>query len=350
MSVKSNPSTARHTDGSNGWADWVLTRARIGLVPILAVNDVAVVRLPLRAPFRRLREREVAIWRGEQGWAEFAPFTEYDDEAAVPWLRAALEAATTPAPRPRRDLVPVNATVPAVPASDVPALLALYPGCTTAKVKVAEHGQGEGDDLARLEAVRDVLGPAGRLRIDVNGRWSLDAALRLLPVYARAAGGLEYVEQPCADLDDVARLRRRLDVPVAVDESIRLGADPRAAARVADVVVLKVAPLGGVRSALRLAEQLERPVVVSSALDSSVGLARGLALAAALPDLPYACGLGTGALLVEDVTDDPLVPVDGHLAVRPVVASPQRLAALAAPPERAMWWRSRIERVRERAR
>jgi O-succinylbenzoate synthase len=347
MSVKSKPSTSRHTDGSNGWADWVLTRARIGLVPPLPVNDVAVVRLPLRAPFRRLREREVAIWRGEQGWVEFAPFVEYDDAAAVPWLRAALEAATTPAPRPLRHLVPVNATVPAVPAADVPAVLALYPGCTTAKVKVAEHGQDERDDLARLEAVRDVLGPAGRLRIDVNGRWSLDAALRLLPVYERAAAGLEYVEQPCADLDDLAALRGRVDVPVAVDESVRLGRDPRLAARVADVVVLKVAPLGGVVPALRLAEQLDRPVVVSSALDSSVGLARGLALAAALPDLPYACGLGTGALLAEDVTDDPLLPVDGQVAVRPVTVSPQRLAALAAPSARAAWWRSRLERVGE---
>lgn len=185
------------------------------------------------------------------------------------------------------------------------------------------------------------------MRIDVNARWDLDTALRLLPSYDRAAGGLEYVEQPCADVDDLATIRRRLDVRVAADESVRLSTDPESVRRTgaADVVVLKVAPLGGVRAALRLAERLRLPVVVSSALDSSVGLAAGVALAAALPNLPHACGLGTAALLAEDVTDRPLVPEDGSVPVRPVQVSAARLTALAAAPDRYRWWRRRLERV-----
>ncbi len=310
-----------------------------------SIGDVAVVRLGLRVPFRRLNAREVLLWRGPLGWAEFAPFVEYDDRQAVAWLRAMRAAGERTWPAPRRASVPVNATVPAVPAAQVPTVLALFPGCTTAKVKVAEAGQDEADDRDRLAAVRDVLGSAGRVRIDVNGRWSVDEARRLLPRYDAAAGGLEYVEQPCATADDLARLRRVVDVPVAADESIRLGRDPRAAAEAADVVIVKVAPLGGVQAALDLVAHLDRPVVVSSALDSSVGLAAGVALAAALPELPYACGLGTAALLDDDVTDEPLVPRDGAVPVRPVEVSERRLADLAVDDARARWWVDRLERV-----
>lgn len=349
MSVKSNPSTARHTEGSKGLGDCAFTRARIGLVLPTAIGDVAVVALPLRTRFRGLVQREAVLLRGPAGWAEFAPFVEYSDEVAVRWWRAALEAATTEWPAPRRTSVAVNATVPAVVADSVPELLALYPGCTTVKVKVAEPGQREHDDLARLEAVRCVVGSHGRVRIDVNGRWSLEQAIRRLPVYDRSAGGLEYVEQPCGTVQELAALRQRVDVPVAADESVRLAADPVAAAEAVDVVVVKVAPLGGVGPALRLVEQLDRPAVVSSALDSSVGLAAGLALAAALPELPYACGLGTGALLAADVTDDPLVPVGGHLTPRRVSVSRDRLAKVGAPPDRVAWWQRRLERVQELA-
>ena len=308
-------------------------------------SDVAVVLLPLRTRFRGITERAVALWRGPAGWAEFAPFPEYDDDTAAPWWRAAADMATREPPPPARTVVPVNATVPAVPAAHVRGVLARYPGCTTAKVKVAEPGQDEAADLARLEAVRDVLGHTGKVRIDVNGRWDLDQAARRLPVYERAAGGLQYAEQPCATTDELAALRRRVDVRIAADESVRLGTDPRAAAEAVDVVVIKVSPLGGVHAALALVEQLGRPAVVSSALDSSVGLGAGLALAAALPELPYACGLATAVLLAEDVTDDPLVPVDGQIVPRPVTVSAERLAALAAPPEQADWWRRRIARV-----
>lgn len=310
-----------------------------------SIGDVAVVRLRLRVPFRGLSAREVLLWRGPAGWGEFAPFVEYDDQQSVAWWRAMRAAGERRWPAPRRLTVPVNATVPAVPATQVRAVLAMFPGCATAKVKVAEAGHTEGDDLDRLAAVRDVLGPDGRIRIDVNGAWPLDEARRRLPRYAAAAGGLEYVEQPCADADDLARLRRAVDVPVAADESIRLGRNPRAAAEAVDVVVVKAAPLGGVEEALDLVARLDRPAVVSSALDSSVGLAAGLALAAALPDLPYACGLGTAALLGDDVTDEPLVPSAGALSVREVEVNEDRLAALAVDDDRARWWVERLERV-----
>ena len=197
--------------------------------------------------------------------------------------------------------------------------------------------------------MRDALGPLGRVRIDVNGAWDVDRARAAIPRYDRAAGGLEYVEQPCGDLDELVVVRRSVDVPIAADESVRLAAEPARAGQAADVLVVKVAPLGGVRACLALAERVQRPVVVSSALESSVGLAAGIALAAALPDLPYACGLGTAALLAEDVTDDPLLPVDGHVPVRAVTPDPDRLRAQAAPPARAAWWVDRLTRVEERA-
>ncbi len=194
-----------------------------------------------------------------------------------------------------RDRVPVNVTIPAVDPTTARALVAASGGCRTAKVKVAETGQDLGEEVARLEAVRDALGPDGAIRIDVNGRWDVDTALARLPVLDRAAGGLEYVEQPCATVPELAAVRRAQPVPVAADESVRRAEDPLAVARAgaADVLVLKVAPLGGVRACLELAERAGLPVVVSSALESSVGLAAGLALAAALPELPYACGLAT---------------------------------------------------------
>ncbi len=309
----------------------------------LLAGSVAL-RLSLRVPFRGLAEREVLLMRGPAGWAEFAPFPEYPPAIAASWWRAAREAALDGWPAPRRDRVPVNATVPAVPASDVAGVLALVPGATTAKVKVAGPGGSVADDLDRLAAVRDRLGPAGRVRIDVNGAWELDTAVRLLPSYDRAAGGLEYAEQPCLAVEDLAALRRRVDVPLAADESVRLAAEPEAVARLgaADLVVLKVAPLGGVRAALVLAERLGLPVVVSSALDSSVGLAAGVALAAALPELPYACGLGTAGLLAQDVTDDPLVARDGSVPVRRVDVSPERVQAQALGRDRADAWRSRL--------
>ncbi len=192
-------------------------------------------------------------------------------------------------------------------------------GCRTAKVKVAERGQREAEDVERVAAVRDALdaaGPGGRIRVDANGGWSVEEAARLLRQLARY--GLEYAEQPCATLDELARLRRRVDIPIAADESIRKAEDPLKvrAAGAADIVMVKVQPLGGVRAALRVAEACGLPVVVSSAVDTSVGLAAGVALAAALPALPYACGLATMSLLAGDVTAAPLAEAGGELPVR----------------------------------
>jgi o-succinylbenzoate synthase len=297
----------------------------------------------MRTRFRGITVREAMLVEGPAGWGEFAPFLEYDAVEAAAWWRAAEESAEHQPPPALRDRIPVNVTIPATTPEHAARLVHGSGGCRTAKVKVAEPGQDEAADLARLEAVRDALGPSGRVRIDVNARWDVDTALARLPRYDRAAGGLEYVEQPCPTVPELAAVRRGTNVPVAADESIRRASDPLrvAAESAADVVVLKVAPLGGVRACLQLAERIALPVVVSSAIDTAVGIAAGLALAAALPELPYACGLATGALLTDDVVDEPLRPVDGALPVRSAVPTEQRLAALAAAPDRVAWWTAR---------
>lgn len=272
-------------------------------------------RIPMTTRFRRVTVREGVLLRGPAGWGEFSPFPGYPPEVCARWLAAATEAATQPWPAPVRDRVPVNVTVPAVGPEAARAIVAAS-GCTTAKVKVADPGQAPAEDLARVEAVRDALGPLGRVRIDANGAWDVDTATRMLRDLARF--DLEYAEQPVATLEEMALLRRRVDVPLAADESVRTAEDPLRVAglEAADLVVLKVQPLGGVRAALAVAESCGLPVVVSSALETSVGLSAGLALAAALPELPYACGLATLALLEGDVVADPLAPVAGALRVR----------------------------------
>ena len=275
-----------------------------------AADSRRAFRIPLRLPFRGTRERSGVLIKGPRGWGEFSPFPDYGVERAARCWAAAHEAASVEWPEPLRHAIPVNVTVPAVPAPQAHALVAAS-GCTTAKVKVAQ-----GDDEARVEAVRAALGPSGRIRVDVNGAWSVDEAVRRIRALARYE--LEYVEQPVATLEEMAALRKRVDVPLAADESVRTARDPLQVEGVeaADVLVLKVQPLGGVWSCLRTAEAAGLPAVVSSALETSIGIAAGLALAAALPELPYACGLGTVALLAGDVVADPLVPVDGVIEVR----------------------------------
>ncbi|MFF5261460.1 o-succinylbenzoate synthase [Actinomadura viridis] len=279
------------------------------------VRRVRVYSIPMRTRFRGITRREGVLVHGPAGWGEFSPFAEYGPAECARWLAAAREAAHDGWPAPLRDSVPVNVTVPAVGPETAHAITAAS-GCRTAKVKVAERGQDESEDLARVEAVRDALGPGGRIRIDVNGAWDVDTAARMIRTLDRF--DLEYAEQPCASLEELALVRRRVDVPVAADESIRRAEDPLKvrAAQAADIAVLKVQPLGGVRAALRVAEACGLPVVVSSAVETSVGLAAGLALAAALPDLPFACGLATLSLLEDDVVADPLRPVDGAIPVR----------------------------------
>ncbi|MCR6704343.1 MAG: o-succinylbenzoate synthase [Cellulomonas sp.] len=310
--------------------------------------DVVVWSVPMRTRFRGLTSRDGVLVRGDAGWAEFSPFWEYDDEESAAWWRAAHEAAELGWPAPVRDRVPVNVTVPAVDGPTARRIVLASGGCRTAKVKVAERGQDVSDEIARLEAVRDALGPGGAIRVDANAAWDVEEAVRRLVVLDRAAGGLEYAEQPVPTVDDLAALRRRTHVPIAADESIRRAADPLAVARAhaADVVVLKVQPLGGVRACLELAERIGLPVVVSSALESSVGLAAGVALAAALPELPYACGLATAQLLTADLVTDPLLPVDGALPVRRPEPDPALLAAAAAEDALAARWRARTAAVR----
>lgn len=313
---------------------------------------VHVVAVPMRVPFRGVLVREAALLRGPRGWGEFAPFLEYGPAEAARWLAAGIEAAWQGWPEPVRDSVPVNATVPAVAPDEVAGVLARFPGCTTAKVKVAERGQPSAADVDRVAAVRSALGRNGRIRVDANGGWGVEEAAQVLGRLARY--DLEYAEQPCASVEELRDLRlllgrRGLDVPVAADESIRKASDPLRVRdlEAADVVVVKVAPLGGVRPALEVVEACGLPAVVSSALDTSVGMAAGVALAAALPDLPFACGLGTVALLAGDVTSEPMEPADGALPVRRVVADPGLLERWAAPPERTDWWRERIAAAHE---
>jgi o-succinylbenzoate synthase len=292
---------------------------------------VRAFAIPMPTRFRGVTVREGALIEGPAGWGEFSPFAEYGPRECARWLACALEAAMSGWPPPRRDRVGVNITVPAVGPDQAHEIVA-GSGCRTAKVKVAEAGQADADDIARVEAVRDAIGPDGRVRVDANGAWSVEHAAGLLQALSRF--GLEYAEQPCASLDELAELRRLVDVPLAADESIRRATDPLAvrAAGAADIVVLKVQPLGGVRAALRIASECGLPVVVSSAVESSVGLAAGVALAAALPELPYDCGLATMSLLAGDVTAEPLAAEHGTLPVRAAAVDPGRLSAWETDP------------------
>ncbi|WP_338886384.1 o-succinylbenzoate synthase [Rhodococcus sovatensis] len=305
-----------------------------------------VLSLPMRTKFRGITTREVMLVRGPAGWGEFSPFTEYDDQEASAWLRSGIEAAWDGPPEPYRERVRINATVPAVPPSEVPGILARYPGVDTAKVKVAEKGQTVADDVERVRAVRAVV---PRVRVDANGGWTVDEAVDALSLLLED-GELEYAEQPCATVPELVEVRRRLPgLRVAADESIRRAEDPLRVVRAggADVAVVKVAPLGGMRALLELAGELGEygvPVVVSSALDSAVGMAAGIAAAAAIPKLEFACGLGTGSLFVDDVCQGQEL-VDGTLLASSVEPDPARLAASAASEERVRWWHERVRRT-----
>ena len=306
-----------------------------------------IVALPLVTRFRGIDVREALLVEGPNGWTEFSPFAEYDDAESAAWLRAAIDFGWGELTPPLRDSVRVNATMPAVTADRVATVLARFPGCRTVKVKVADRGQTLADDVARVAAVRELMGPDGRIRVDANGGWNVDEAERA--VHALAPFDLEYLEQPCESIAELAELRTRiayLDIPIAADENVRRAEDPLEVARsgAADLLVIKAQPLGGITTALQLITEAGLPVVVSSALDTSVGISMGLALAARIPNLEYDCGLGTAALLAADVTDEPLLPVDGELPVRRVIPSTQLLTEYAASPERTAWWLDRLER------
>ncbi|MBA2472163.1 MAG: o-succinylbenzoate synthase [Pseudonocardiales bacterium] len=314
-------------------------------------DGARVYAIPMRVRFRGIAIREGMLIEGPAGWGEFCPFADYDDAESTPWLATAIEQCTIGWPPPVRERIPINCTVPTVGPKRAHEITA-GSGCRTAKVKVADHPESLAEDLARVEAVRDALGPDGAIRVDANGGWDVDTAIAHIRRLDKAASGLEYVEQPCRTIDELAAVRRQVDVRIAADESIRRAEDPLrvAVAGAADVAVLKCAPLGGVRRSLQVAEAAGLPCVVSSALETSVGLAAQLALAGALPELDFACGLGTLSLLDGDVVTGSGSPrvVDGYLPVprRPPAPNPALLDRYElVDPQRASWWRDRLRRV-----
>lgn len=301
----------------------------------LILNSLRVISLPTKTNFRGINHREVALFEGPQGWAEFSPFLEYDDSECAPWLACAIEAATVAAPTPLRSSIKVNATMPALNGeSEVARILATFPGCSTVKIKV---GTNHEQDLARIASVRK-LQPEAKIRIDVNGLWSVDQATKFLEV----CGVIEYVEQPCATIEELRELKKRIEVTIVGDEILRKSSDPFEVdlQGAVDVLMLKVQPLGGIMRATKLAQHHKLPVVVSSALESAVGISYGLKLAASLPDLNYACGLATGSLLSSNVAE--LAINSGEIAVSNIVPS---FTGLETSAERYEWWKNRIMRT-----
>jgi o-succinylbenzoate synthase len=316
------------------------------VLPPLAdlLSTARVVTVNLATPFRGVNHREAMLFEGPQGWAEFSPFLEYDDVESAAWLAAAIDFACVEPPTLLRSTVPVNATLPAVAPRDVAAILERFGSCRTVKVKVAERGQTLQDDVARVAEVRAILGAEGRIRVDANGGWNVDEAEHA--AHALAPFDVEYLEQPCASVPELSELRERIawmSIPVAADESVRKAADPLAVARAgaADILVIKAQPLGGIHAALAIVAAAGLPAVISSALETSIGISMGVHLAAALPQLEFDCGLATASLFSSDVTETPLVAVDGEIAV--VRVSPTS-AATTANTERTEWWHERITR------
>ncbi len=310
-------------------------------------SSARVVSLPMAHRFRGIDVREALLLRGPEGWTEFSPFLEYADTEAAAWLAAAIDFGWSEHPPLLRENIPVNATLPAVGPEQVTEILDRFPGCRTVKVKVAEPGQELADDVARVAAVRHYLGPEGRIRVDANGGWNVDEAERA--AHALDTFDLEYLEQPCASVEELAEIKKRvkyMGVLVAADESVRKAEDPLAVARAnaANILVIKAQPLGGNSAALRIVADAGLPVVVSSAIETSVGLSMGLHLAASIPVLDYDCGLGTAALLAADVVAEPLMPVAGSVPIRRVEPSPELLERYAASSERTAWWLARLER------
>jgi O-succinylbenzoate synthase len=321
----------------------------VGLEELL--ESARVVALPLAKRFRGIDVREAMLLKGPFGWTEFSPFVEYEDAEAAAWLAAAIDFgwSNVALPKDAPARIRVNATLPAVSPQEVGAVLDRFPGCRTVKVKVAEAGQSIADDVARVARAREYLGPDGRIRVDANGSWNVDEAEHA--IHALAEHDLEYVEQPCATVDELEQIRRRvkyMGIPIAADESVRKAADPIAVARAkaADILVIKAQPLGGIASALRVIRKAKLPVVVSSALDTSVGLSMGAYLAASIPGGPtFDSGLGTAALLAADVTSTPLLPTGGQIDVRRIEVEESLLTQYAASPARTTWWMDRLKRT-----
>jgi o-succinylbenzoate synthase len=301
------------------------------------LETLRVIALPMKTNFRGINVREVALFKGEYGWGEFSPFLEYDDAEAANWLASAIEAATTPKPKLYRTSIAVNGTIPALnDAKEIEAIVDSYPGVMSFKVKV---GNNLAEDLARIAVIRQ-LRPEAKIRVDVNGLWSVDQAEKFLT----SVGEIEYVEQPCATLEELRELKKRSSVKIVGDEILRKAANPfdLDLDGAVDYLMLKVQPLGGIKRAHGLADHHKLPVVVSSALESAVGINYGLALAASFAELNFDCGLGTGSLLAKDVATLPII--GGKIEITEF--EPQ-LAGLDVAPDRFEWWKNRIMRTAE---
>ncbi len=303
----------------------------------LILDSLRVVSLPTKSNFRGINYREVAVFEGPQGWAEFSPFLEYDDQECAPWLACAIEAATVPPPELFRSSISVNATMPALNGeSEINRILSTFPGCTAVKIKV---GSNHDEDLARIAMVRK-LSPMAKIRIDVNGLWSVDQAAKFLDL----CGEIEYVEQPCTTVEELRELKSRVDVKIVGDEVLRKSKDPFDIDLngAVDILMLKVQPLGGIVRAHKLAQHHKLPVVVSSALESAVGINYGLKLAASIQTLDYACGLATGSLLSANLAE--LAIIDGSIAINEIVP---KFNGLEVSADRYEWWKNRIMRTAE---
>jgi O-succinylbenzoate synthase len=307
------------------------------------LDTMRVVALPTKTNFRGINLREVALFQGEYGWGEFSPFLEYGYEESAPWLMCAIEAATKPRPKLYRNSVRVNGTIPALnnPA-EIERIVDSFPGVQTFKVKV---GDNVPEDIVRLAKVKS-LRPKAKLRIDVNGNWSVKSAVTNLRAIYENIGPLEYVEQPCATVEELRELKEKLkiDIKIAGDEVLRKATDPFAVNLngAIDILMLKVQPLGGIARAHTLAEHHKLPVVISSALESAVGINYGLQLAASFPEMNFDCGLGTGSLLAADVATLPIV--DGVIEIADVEPD---FTGLEVAPERYEWWKNRVMKTAE---
>ena len=303
----------------------------------LLLETLRVVALPMKTNFRGVTVREVALIQGEYGWGEFSPFLEYDDAESAPWLACAIEAATQPKPKLFRTEVTVNGTIPALNGrEELERVVNSFPGVTTFKVKV---GSNASEDIARINVLRS-LRPNAKLRIDANGLLSVEQAVSLLQL----VGEIEYIEQPCATIEELRELKKRVDVKIVGDEVLRKAKDPFAIdlSGAVDYLMLKVQPLGGIKRAHQLAQHHKLPVVVSSALESAVGINYGLTLAASFEEMNFDCGLGTGSLLAKNVAQLPIV--DGKIQISDVVPN---LEGLDVSADRYEWWKNRIMRTAE---
>ena len=312
------------------------------------LGSARVVNLPLHTKFRGLNQREALLFEGPNGWAEWSPFIEYPDEEAAVWLQAAIEFAFAPRIKTLREQIAVNATLPAVAPTEVTGVLQRFGKFNTVKIKVAEPGQSIEEDLARITAAAE-FAPLANIRLDANGGYSVEQALQLAHELAEELLDIEYLEQPVATIAEMAELRLKLKtfgLRIAADESVRKVSDPIAVAHAgaADILVLKAAPLGGISRAMQISSEAGLPVVVSSALETSVGISMGALLAASLPQLNFDCGLATASLLAADVTEQPLLPIDGMIEVRRVEVSHELLEKHAANQERTEWWLARLDR------